>query len=418
MKGLRAFLCLGMIMCHMKATSKEFCPSLKNRLIFSAPPHSGLKSVPLVDLSSNMKRFFRKLWDLKVGKIRRVRIGFYGDSNHTMDWATSVLREHLGREFGYGGHGFIAAAQPWGWYQHREISVKASRGWKSYAVSIPKHPSKSYGHSGILGIGFSGSSISYKSEDRGSLENRVFDQIEVHYNCQPTKGTLNVLIDKKVVGTINTFCKTKSYKIARFQTNLGKHQVELRVTQGAPFVYGLSFERNQSGLVVDGLGVGALNLAMMARLDRNIFHSGLTARNYDLVIIHTGTNMWAPRGHPRWAKTVIDRLRLALGQDVSILLLSPPDFRDKKTKQPHIRMAQCGKEKKQIAQNEKVAFWDYYKVMGGFGSILKWRKQGLTAPDYVHLKEGLHKIMMQNFAETLYQHGKSLWRKEFPLCKI
>ena len=168
----------------------ELCPQVPSPILPTKSPGPSLRSAPIVDDSRNMKRFFQKLWDLQTGKRKKVRIGFYGDSNHTMDWSASFLREHLGKQFGYGGHGFVAGSQPWAWYQHREISIKMSKGWKSFAVSTPKHPSKDYGHSGILSFGYRGASVTYRSEDRGSVENRVFDQFEVHYSCRPVRGSL------------------------------------------------------------------------------------------------------------------------------------------------------------------------------------------------------------------------------------
>ena len=165
---------------------------------------------------------------------------------------------------------------------------------------------------------------------------------------------------------------------------------------------------------MDGLGVGALNIHMISRLKPRIFEAGTKARDYDLVMIHTGTNMWAPKRHPQWAKAAISLIRKSLGPDVSscscLLLTSVIRKRS-------VRMADCSREKRQIARNEKAAFWDFYHVMGSWLD-LHWRKVGYAAPDYVHLKEGLHKMMMENFANTLLQNGKSYWREQAPKCKI
>lgn len=392
------------------------CPQKLTTIIKDQPFKPDGQSPEIIDPTHNMARFFRKLRDLADGKTQKVRIGVYGDSNYTMDWGTSALRENLGSLFGHGGHGFVAGGQPWSWYQHREIAIKTSGGWRSYATSTPRHASNDYGHSGILGFGAAGAAVTYESQDRGSAEDRVFDQIVVHYSCRPQKGAFTVTIDGQATKTIETYCPQTTYRVEAFKVPLSKHKVELKVAKGTVYLFGASFEREQPGIVVDGLGVGALNLYRTATLKEELFAAGLKQRAYDLVVFHTGTNMWNPKKHSSWAKTVIARLRAALGDDISIMLVSPPDFRDKKTKKSHPRMAACGQEKKAIAAAEGIAFWDYYAAMGGAGSISKWRDQGMVAPDYVHLKEGLHKIMMTKMTAALLAHGNQLWEDKKGDC--
>ena len=47
----------------------------------------------------------------------------------------------------------------------------------------------------------------------------------------------------------------------------------------------------------------------------------------------------------------------------------------------------------QMAKEEQIAYWSMYKAMGGHGSMVSWRRQGLAANDYVHFaKSGATKV--------------------------
>ncbi len=139
-------------------------------------------------------------------------------------------------------------------------------------------------------------------------------------------------------------------------------------------------------------------------MDEAVFIDSMHKRACDLVIFHTGSNMWSPQGHPGWMRTAIDRTRRALGPDVPILILSPPDFATRKLHgflEGHPRMEQRTQEKRQAAQELKLAFWDFYAAMRGRGSVLQWSKKGVARPDFIHFKPRFHDIMWGNLARAM-----------------
>ena len=368
------------------------------------------------DSAHNLERFFEALTELKNGKRKKVRVAMYGGSNHTIDWAASSLRNIWGKLFGFGGHGFVAAGQPWARYQHQEINVKSSKkDWVVKAMTIPKYEKPYYGHAGILGIGTAKDGfVNFYPQKKGHIMNRGFSQIQVHYLCQPDGGSFNVYVDKKRLGTITTSCKKRRLKTEQFKVKLGEHEVKLKVVKPNVLVFGVVFENDEPGIVVDGLGIKLLALNYMDNMDSAQFKAGLKARNYDLVIFHTGTNMWAPKKHFDWAKSVFDHVKQALGNDVSILVLSPPDFvkrKKGKTLQAEPRMFACAREKRQITLDNKVAFWDFYEAMGGLGSVFQWRKQKLVTKNHVHYTAEFHDLMMHKFTNSLLERTRQYWMK-------
>jgi len=372
----------------------------------------------IVDATGNLDAFFEALLALLTHQSnrRKVRVAFYGDSNATRDWAAGHLRRFLGKRFGHGGHGFITAGKSVPWYQHREIRTWSSRGWKAYCVTHPRFPKQPYyGHAGHISYGRRMDAFAqFNSAQSGSPADESFSTVEVHYLCWPLGGRFEVHVDKKVVRDVQTRCPKRTAKTVTVRVQPGRHEVRLKVKKTVVGVFGAAFENEKQGVVVDGLGVGALNVKTLQEIKSKLFIAGLAARRYDLVILHTGTNMWGPGFHPGWAREVIHRIRSALGPRASILVLSPPVFGKWKRGSiaGHPRMEACAREKRDIAAANKVAFWDYFRSMGGRESIVKWRHSGHIYGDLVHFKPPFHRIMMRRLGRALMTQFRVYLRRK------
>ncbi|MEO1270014.1 MAG: hypothetical protein AAFX99_18155, partial [Myxococcota bacterium] len=321
------------------------------------------------------------------------------DSNHVPDYASGAWRTILGSWFGYGGHGYVAAARPWPVYQHREIAHKV-KGWSSYAASTPKADRSVYGHAGQVGFGKGrGAYAEFKPREEGAPENRRFSSVTATYLCNRRGGTFTIVVDGEDKKKIETRCDEEAFGSTTVTVPDGEHTVRFAVNSGQVTFFGAVFENDDPGVVVDGLGVGALNLAMLSDSDADVFKDSMKDRNYDMVAFHTGTNMWAPNVHPKWAKTVIDRVRETLGPDVAIIFLSPPDFARRRgpRRVSNERMEECGQEKQQIAKEMNFAFWDFFNASGGLGAISKWDDQDYVLGDLVHYKQPFHQKMSLRF---------------------
>ncbi len=92
--------------------------------------------------------------------------------------------------------------------------------------------------------------------------------------------------------------------------------------------------------------------------------------------------------------------------DVSILILSPPDFTRVRRgpKVGHKRMAQCRDEKRALSKKHNTAFWDFYAEMGGKGSVMGWYRKDMVKRDLVHFTPPFHNIMMDGLARASFQH--------------
>jgi hypothetical protein len=175
----------------------------------------------------------------------------------------------------------------------------------------------------------------------------------------------------------------------------------VKVKRGKVRLFGVSLERDVGGIVVDSLGVGALNVRLLSGMDQPLAIEGLKRRDYDLIIDATGTNMWAPKSHAVWLDEVLKTWRTAL-PNASYMLWSPPDHIHKGgglTSEP--RMKACTQEKHDIALAEKIGYWDQYNALGGFGSMPKWYKDGWCEPDGVHLGPKMNQYVGERFVHAL-----------------
>ena len=157
---------------------------------------------------------------------------------------------------------------------------------------------------------------------------------------------------------------------------------------------------------------------MLSDSDAEVFKASMKDRNYDMVAFHTGTNMWAPNVHPKWAKTVIERVREALGPDVAILFLSPPDFARRRgpRRVSNERMQECGLEKQQIAKEMNFAFWDFFNASGGLGAISKWDDQDYVLGDLVHYKQPFHEKMSLRFTWAFLREFEDYLKRQGHAC--
>ena len=386
------------------------------------PPSKDNKVYLIEDVSSNLDPLMKKLVELAAREPGRdkVRIGFYGDSNHVPDYASGWWRTSLGTWFGFGGHGFVAASKPWPVYAHREIDHKV-KGWTSNAASTPKASRAIYGHTGIVGFGNGrGSYVEFSAGDEGAEANRRFSSITASYLCTKRGGRFSIIVDGETLKSVDTRCKKEMFRSETVTVDDKEHKVKFKVERGNVTFFGAAFENSDPGVIVDGLGCGALNLAMLADSDADVFKASLKDRNYDMVAFHTGTNMWAPNVHPKWAKVVIDRVREALGPDVPIIFLSPPDFARRRghRRVSQDRMVACGLEKQQIAKEMKFAFWDFFNASGGLGAISKWDDKKLVSNDLVHYKQPFHQKMSNRFTWALLRQYEDYITDQDFNCRI
>ncbi len=321
-----------------------------------------------------------------------LRVSYFGDSLTADDHITGDLRDKLQALLGDGGPGFVFAAPPHPYCQHRAVLRVVSDGWHVHGISTVIPPDR------LLGLGGS-------AESEGEATIRLVptgpvSTLELHYLAQPHGGTLDIAVDNKVVQTIATAGEAKKSEFATVALPPGK-RIELRA-KARVRLFGASLEADK-GAVVDNLGV--VNATAKAMRNNNLdehWRNQLAHRDSNLVVIMYGTNEaeWLrPNSagmveHEKVFGELLGTVRAAL-PDASCLVVSPLDqldYEDEKMP-PRDSIPAMVAAQRRAALAHGCAFWDTYTWMGGKGASRSWFARGLIVKDFQHpTTEGAQQI--------------------------
>ncbi|MEJ7599479.1 MAG: GDSL-type esterase/lipase family protein [Kofleriaceae bacterium] len=311
-----------------------------------------------------------------------LRVSYFGDSLTADDHITHALREKLGALVGEGGPGFVFAAPPHPYCQHRAVSRIVGGDWQIHGVSM----SPPLDH--LIGLGGS-------AEGTGSIRlasTAPVTSVDIHFLAQPRGGTLAVLAGGKLIEQVATLGDRKRAGFAKVGLPEGTTKIELRAA-GRVRLFGAALEATR-GAVVDNLGV--VNATAKAFNKNNLkahWRHQLAHRDSDLVIVMLGTNEagWLQAGgagmaeHEHVFSELLASVR-AGNQNASCLVVSPLDQMDYGVGKlvPRASIPAMVDAQRRAAAANGGAFWDVYQWMGGKGASLGWFKRGLVIKDFQH----------------------------------
>ncbi|MFO0618448.1 MAG: GDSL-type esterase/lipase family protein [Polyangiaceae bacterium] len=354
-----------------------------------------------------MAPFYEKLAKLLRGTATdHVRIGVLGDSNMTMDFITGEMRRKLQTRYGDAGHGFIALAKPWSHYWHRDVYQHESYGYQAYAVSTKPTNDGYYGFSGIVAESMQqGALTSVGTADPPSKVGLNVGRFDVFYLKRPKAGAFKMKVDGKEVATIDASASEVGLGHYRQEVDDGPHRADFVATNPYPIRFlGVTLEREKPGIIVDSLGVGAMNTRCMTTENADINQEMLRIRPYDLVVFMTGANdIYQANDVPTWLKQVIDVYRGAL-PDVPIILATPPDRGEYSSFAPTLEII---KQRRELAEQFKTGFWSTFEAMGGDASMSRFTRLRLAYADAVHFTEAGGAWIADRFTYAIWRGFKA-----------
>ena len=199
----------------------------------------------------------------------------------------------------------------------------------------------------------------------------------------------------------NSYQNENSYSTTVFLDHLVK-SVYLRgektaETQSRATLYGIVLENDtQQGILYHMIGV---NGAMFRHYNATPnFFPQVRELHPDLIIVSLGTNESSGETfNEKWFYDHVNRMISTLRLQVpyaDILLMTPSDaYRGRKFENPN-----AGKAKDVLlryGQEHKLSVWNFYEVMGGFGAIDEWYRNGLAQRDRLHLTRMGYKLQGQ-----------------------
>lgn len=390
-------------------------------LCYVPPGETRSKPAPLYQKKLNkikdsgkaLNPFFEKLALLRKGKLHRVTVLHIGDSHIQPDSMTSRIREPLHDLFGDGGRGLCFPYRLAGTNGPGDYRITSNVSWegrRSVRTDIP------------LPVGLSGYTI------RSDKENAVLDVTLLSGACASSPGygfdTVVVLHEKGPHAYDLSVSDEAGGEVAKKETLLDGDQdmaskfafagagchasivsAKTGDEQNYTQIYAISLERRGRGVVYHSVGVNGASFEHFSRSEYFARHVGFLKP--DLVIVSLGTNSaYGGSFHETEVfghiETLYKEIRSA-SPNGTLLFVTPPDSAAPRKKQIKANVLKVRNLITEFCSRRRIAYWDFYGIMGSYGSISKWRKNKLVQPDMVHFTRAGYELQGTLLFEAILQ---------------
>jgi lysophospholipase L1-like esterase len=384
----------------------------------AVPRKPAVTTPNLIDEHESLKAFYQALWRTESKLPGAVtRILHYGDSPVTADSITADVRSLLQEHFGDSGHGFVLVAKPWAWYGHRGVEV-SGKGWHIEPATQSRARD---GFHGLGGVSFQGqpgasSHIILKEEHA---------RMEVQYLRNPGGGMLTISSAGQGIGQIDTRGGENDLGFSSVALPAGSREVDLVAERGPVRLFGVSFERDQPGVIYNSLGLNGGQVQVVVRyFEKTQWAAQLQHQRPDLVVLNYGTNEsiygdYIERYYPDELREVIRRVKTAV-PNASVLVMSPMD-RGQRDSTGQITtvptLPRLVGIQRRVAAEMECAFFNTFEAMGGEGTMGRWylSQPRLVSADFMHpLPGGARKVgvLLDQALESGYRQYQARHRQQ------
>lgn len=370
-----------------------------------AHPQDGLThEVGIVDPTGRALRPFFDALERAARNEGSARLVFYGGSHTASDLYTGAIRSRLQARFGDKGHGFVLAAPPITSYWQQGARIAEGEGWTALMPSSKRMGIDAYG---VAGLAFEASeeALAEVATDRTRAS-----RIEVMYLRQPGGGRFEVSIDG-VSRVLDSASDVPEPAIDVVAVPDGEHTVRLRALGGgAPVrVYGVVFEREGAGVVVDQLAIAGAKARHQLLWDEAIWLPLIHSRRPDLIALSYGNNELddehlSEREHEAHFVAMLARIRRNF-PDAACLVIGPSDrqvrVRGRWVTPPMLPF--FIEMQRRVALAEGCAFFDMLAWQGGASAVDRWLAASppLMREDRIHFTEAAYRRLGQDLLRAL-----------------
>lgn len=354
-----------------------------------------------------------------------VRIMHYGDSQIEGDRITANFRNHLQTQFGGNGIGLCLPVSP---YTQWSIKQEWSNNWNKYTgygYIDSEIPHKKYGPMITL-CRFSpiikdsiwqkpektySAWLHYYKSDIGFSNTANFKKIVIYYGNShaKTKITLknyeNILVCDSLESGEEVFIY--SYSAANYLDDI---KIEFEGND-SPDVYGISLEDNY-GVIVDNIGLRGSSGDVFANQNTMMLLHSYLFLSPDLFILQFGGNVLVNVVDNQSIKNFANYFKAHLlflkniNPKASFIVIGPSDMslKIKDEYQSYPLIEDFIKELKKVTFESGAAYWDLYKAMGGYNSMISWVNANppLAAEDYIHFTPLGASIVANKFYKAFF----------------
>jgi lysophospholipase L1-like esterase len=303
------------------------------------------------------------------------------------------MRTLLQAKYGDGGPGFVQAGRPYKGYRRFDAHGNESLKWQTQGTMALR---------GDPNQGLSGISISTETPNQTVTLSANGEQLNIFYLMQPGGGQVEVSVDSLPVATFATDGEPGP-GVSTWPLTPGPHELSLRTLDRAWVrLYGWTVDNNR-GLTFETLGINGAQAHVMLDWNETLWASQIAARNSALVILAYGTNeansrLWTLQQYRLDMTAIVERIRRAV-PNAAILMIGPPDC----GRVPLLHLTEVIAAQRDIAREQKMAFWDWRAHMGGPGSVKLWVTAGYGQTDYIHMTGEGYRMIGEMIVNSLLE---------------
>jgi lysophospholipase L1-like esterase len=349
--------------------------------------------------AESLQLFFEELAQIKSKENKVVSVVHIGDSHIQANYLTGKVRTLFQNNFGNAGRGVVFPYKIAGSYGPNDVQFSYDGDWEYCSIK------KDFESNQIGLVGYSVSplpnaELSIKVLEEGGA---TFKKITIFDDF----GTLLPVIDSNSI----TWERNSNYTFIQSEKLLS--QIKFRSTHSSnihPDIHGIILKNDSSGILYHSTGVNGATASQYLRSSN--FQTHITDLDATLTIISFGTNdsytypsRFCSSCVKEDFKQIIQRIK---NQDssMSILITTPSDHFFKR-RYSNKNIEKLCKVLYEIADEEDVALWDLYKIMGGKNSILEWQKKSLARRDLIHFTKEGYEMQGKLLYEALMYHYES-----------
>ncbi|MBQ6953412.1 MAG: hypothetical protein IJP81_05850 [Bacteroidales bacterium] len=340
--------------------------------------------------SPELQHFFRKLDTLLVTGRGDVRVLHVGGSHVQGGTLSDRLRRHfLSMRYGMeGGRGLVFPFSAAGTNTPVSYSSSWQGSWES--ATCLKLADEELGLTGMAVMARDTSAkviLDLVPRERQLLQQRyVFNRVDVMGS-----GTLEPIL---LLNGRDTLRGIGTENLRHFDIPYYTDWVQLAFTgQGRYSLRGLYLDKPYGGFSLSEVGVNGASTHSWLRC--NLWEQEMHRVMPDLVIFSIGINDiqgedFDARRFKGNYRELIKRVR-RVNPRCAILFTGINDSWRHRAVNRHTEAAE--KAFRELAQEFDAAFWDWYGVMGGAGSMAKWEEAGLAQADKIHFTPAGYKLV-------------------------
>lgn len=377
-----------------------------------------------------LNEFFKHLRSA-IHEKKMVRIMHFGDSQVLRDRGTKQLRKNFQKSFGGNGPGLQIVGNYYEGFPHRTINRECSSNWNYYSNFLHANPNVPHTNYGLMAmfstftkmedslvsdtlhhawVSYSKSKIAYNYAS-------IFNQIRLFYGNVSTPVEIKIYADGELLKT-DSLKYVKGIGTYNFTFKKCVDNVKFEfASKRSPEFYGLSLD-GYSGAAVDNIGLIGSSGTFFYRTDPSGLITMFNELDPELIILQFGGNsvpgMSSDKGVDYYRYAMRNQIRSIqkFRPNTPIVFIGPSDMEYQPdsvqwVQYPYLEKIIDGL--KLSCKETGTYYWDFYRAMGGPGSMKVWNEAGLAMNDHIHLYQtGIEKIMDMFYDALMVEYQEYL----------